>query len=70
MHTSDGGFHFPVSGSHRNASAGSQTGDTLGKALASVSTKQLMCVLVASTVRPGLKPELVAPQRCRAGGES
>lgn len=28
---------FPVSGSQRNVSGGSQTGDTLGKALASVS---------------------------------
>uniref|UniRef100_H3D864 BHLH domain-containing protein n=1 Tax=Tetraodon nigroviridis TaxID=99883 RepID=H3D864_TETNG len=34
--SSDWEFCFPVSGSHRNVSAGSQTGDTLGKALASI----------------------------------
>lgn len=39
-------FVFSVSGSHRNVSAGSQTGDTLGKALASVSTEQLLHLLV------------------------
>lgn len=48
---------FSVSGSHRNVSAGSQTGDTLGKALASVSTRHLrLNVLVLEQSGRDIKP--------------
>lgn len=59
-----------ASGSHGNVSGASQTGDTLGKALASVSTRHLnpiraahLCPCYAQAVRSGHKTRSLETQR-------
>lgn len=70
------GVFVSVSGSHRNVSGGSQTGDTLGKALASVSMPHLnpvwrahLCPIMFKTARLEHKTKPWKPQRCNAQRE-
>ncbi len=61
-------FSFAVSGSHGNVSGGSQTGDTLGKALASVSMHHLnpirpahLCPVMFKQSDQSIKPSPESP---------